>query len=192
MTDNLPDRIDEYLNNPGFVRVHTAFRAELEVSSGSDWPCTRTELKRWFGDPREGDSRSYILVAFGLPFRAMQYEESVAYERYGGSGEQWRPAGLHGGYPWSTLDEQSGPSVPIRGYRVYPVAPIPLGFAINTFLYALLLCGLLLAPRRLRRRSRRSRGLCLKCAYPIGASQLCTECGADVSAQRQAAPPSGK
>jgi hypothetical protein len=63
-----------------------------------------------------------------------------------------------------------------RGYIV-PIAPIWPGFAINTLFYAAILWMLFTAPFALRRRRRIKRGLCPACAYPVGASDVCTECG---------------
>ena len=62
-----------------------------------------------------------------------------------------------------------------RGDRPADVAvrPIWLGFAVNTFFYATLLW----LPFVLRRFLRVRRGLCPKCAYPMGESAVCTECG---------------
>jgi hypothetical protein len=46
--------------------------------------------------------------------------------------------------------------------------------------YAAILWLLFAAPFALRRRRRIKRGLCPKCAYPVGESPVCTECGAAV------------
>jgi hypothetical protein len=62
--------------------------------------------------------------------------------------------------------------------------PIWPGFAINTLLYAALLWGLFAAPLALRRRRRVRRGLCPACAYPVGESDICTECGKPVRVRR--------
>jgi hypothetical protein len=62
-----------------------------------------------------------------------------------------------------------------------PLRPLSPGFAINTLLYALLLWLLFFAPFTARRMLRRRRALCEKCAYPIGVSPVCTECGAAVT-----------
>ncbi len=51
------------------------------------------------------------------------------------------------------------------------------GFAINTILYATILWPLIPGPFVLRRFLRLRRGLCPKCAYPMGESSVCTECG---------------
>jgi predicted amidophosphoribosyltransferase len=58
-----------------------------------------------------------------------------------------------------------------------PLLPIWPGFAIDTLFYAAILWGLFAAPFALRRRRRIKRGLCPKCAYPVGESDVCTECG---------------
>jgi len=62
-------------------------------------------------------------------------------------------------------------------YRVFPYWPTFPGFAINTLFYAAICWGLFAIPVALRRRRRINRGLCPSCAYPIGASEVCTECG---------------
>jgi len=54
------------------------------------------------------------------------------------------------------------------------------GFIINTLIYALLLWLLFIAPLAALRMLRRRRGQCEKCAYPVGTSPICTECGAAV------------
>ncbi len=54
------------------------------------------------------------------------------------------------------------------------------GFAINSLFYALILWGLFAAPFALRRRRRIKRSLCVKCAYPMGTNDVCTECGTPV------------
>jgi hypothetical protein len=61
-----------------------------------------------------------------------------------------------------------------------PVVPLWPGFAINTLFYAVILWLLFATPFALRRRLRRKRGLCPACAYPIGTSDVCTECGRSI------------
>jgi hypothetical protein len=61
--------------------------------------------------------------------------------------------------------------------RMLPYQPVWPGFAINTIFYAAILCGLFFAPGMVKRGLRRRRGLCPACAYPIGSSPVCTECG---------------
>jgi hypothetical protein len=81
--------------------------------------------------------------------------------------------GIETGLTWKT-------GVP----RDLPLRPIWPGFAINTLFYAGLLWLLFAAPFALRRRfrgGRIKRGLCPACAYPVGDTTVCTECGKAVS-----------
>jgi hypothetical protein len=64
--------------------------------------------------------------------------------------------------------------------RALPLIPIWPAFAINTIFYAAILWVLFFAPGKVRRSIRRRRGLCPACAYPIGTSEICTECGAQL------------
>jgi hypothetical protein len=61
--------------------------------------------------------------------------------------------------------------------RQIPLRPIWPGFAVNTLFYAGVLWVLFCGPFALRRMIRRRRGRCAACAYPIGQSPVCTECG---------------
>lgn len=68
-----------------------------------------------------------------------------------------------------------------------PVQPLLPGLVSNTVVYAMLLWvpirGFLLVRRQLRWR----RNLCLACAYPIGSSPVCTECGTPVTPHQTSA-----
>ena len=66
-------------------------------------------------------------------------------------------------------------------YRL-PLGIIWPGFAFNVLFYATLLWLLICGPFVLRRLLRVRRGRCPKCAYPIGESSVCTECGHRVPA----------
>jgi len=59
-----------------------------------------------------------------------------------------------------------------------PLYPLWPGFAVNTLFYTGVLWMLFAGPFALRRMIRRRRGRCAQCAYPIGTSEVCTECGA--------------
>ncbi len=61
--------------------------------------------------------------------------------------------------------------------RLLPLQPIWSGFLVNTLLYAAVLWLLWGGPFRLRRFIRVKRGLCPKCTYPMGESDVCSECG---------------
>jgi len=66
--------------------------------------------------------------------------------------------------------------VAIEGHPIgwMPVLP---GFAINTIFYAAGEWALFAAPFVIRKGTRIKRGLCPTCAYPVGASEACSECG---------------
>jgi hypothetical protein len=61
-----------------------------------------------------------------------------------------------------------------------PCLPRFPGFIFNTIFYAAFTWLLIRSPFETRRRLREWRGLCGRCAYPVGTSSLCTECGAPV------------
>src|SRR5262245_28744872 len=65
----------------------------------------------------------------------------------------------------------------MKNWRRLPVRPIWAGSALNTILYAAIIWLLFFAPFKLRRWRRIKRGLCPACAYHVGASETCTECG---------------
>ena len=86
----------------------------------------------------------------------------------------WRGAD----FEWSTalgftgFDESGNArDIPFADVVIWP------GFAINTIFYAAIVWLLFFTPGAVRRTIRRRRGLCPACAYPIGTSPVCTECG---------------
>jgi len=79
------------------------------------------------------------------------------------------------------LMEPAAAAVEPRVPRMMPTRPIFPGFAVNTLFYAAVLWMLFAGPFALRRMIRRRRGRCPQCAYPIGTSAVCTECGAALS-----------
>jgi hypothetical protein len=64
-----------------------------------------------------------------------------------------------------------------------PLRPLWPGFAVNTVFYAAILWLLFAGVGFARRRRRIRRGLCPACAYPVGVSPVCTECGGAVGAK---------
>ncbi len=65
-------------------------------------------------------------------------------------------------------------------HRPVPIGVILPGFALNTLFYAAILWLLIAGPFGLRRLLRVRRGLCPKCAYPMGESAVCSECGREL------------
>ena len=106
-----------------------------------------------------------------------------SYEHRAAEGRGWPMLGL-----WCETSEGLGGGIRVgewppggRGSRpipkVLPLRPIWLGFAVNTLMYAVLLWLLIPGPFVLRRFIRVKRGRCVKCGYPMGESEVCTECG---------------
>ena len=73
------------------------------------------------------------------------------------------------------------PGVLPKRFFAYPLRPIVPGFLLNTLFYAAVLWLLIPGPFTLRRFIRVKRGLCPKCAYPVGESDACSECGKRLS-----------
>ncbi len=61
--------------------------------------------------------------------------------------------------------------------RVLPLRPLWPGFAVNTLFYTVILWFMICGPFALRRLIRMKRGLCPACAYPVGETTVCSECG---------------
>jgi len=61
--------------------------------------------------------------------------------------------------------------------RRIPLIPMPLGFAVNSLFYAVLLVPAGRATRRLNRSRRLARGLCPRCTYAVADLPTCPECG---------------
>ena len=120
------------------------------------------------------------------------------YESY--SGERWDvgitlmtpiPMLGHQVTTWREADLQSFAMTfdrPARlggsSFRMLPLRPLWPGFLLNTLFYATLLWLLIRGLFALRRLLRVRRGQCPKCAYPMGESVVCTECGKPVPKAR--------
>ena len=112
-----------------------------------------------------------VLLAHGPVFQARGWPLPVLWQDF-----DVRPNGrvIHGSLDVGLPDFNSDSRSP----RQLPLIPIWPGFAINTIFYAAILLLLCAAPGWARRRIRARRGQCPACAYPVGVSEVCTECGA--------------
>ena len=136
----------------------------------SDWP----EDLEAAGNP----ARTHIVEVRGWPLKAMR--------------SRWVSPAWVSGIPLPPR-KPNPPSVTlIDEQRALPTEILWPGFAINTVFYAAILWLLFAATFALRRWRRIKRGLCVKCAYPVGTSEVCTECGAAVNAPRRMAPPASR
>ena len=116
----------------------------------------------------------------GWPFLALDGGRGSTIEFVAAMGKNWftdffyinalsgdEPAGLLFGNRPADLGE----------LEYLPLRPIWPGFAVNTIFYATFLWLLICGHFALRRFVRVKRGLCPKCAYPMGESAVCSECG---------------
>ncbi len=136
-------------------------------------------LPRWATVPRYAsdvaDQMVYVLA--GWPLRCLGSQTRPRVDPTPSAIEQ-----LHGHWRQSiVLDRGSGW---FYGSYVLPYRPLWLGLLANTLFFTMLLWLLAVGPFFLRRRLRIRRGLCPKCAYPMGESALCTECGTELTRRR--------
>ncbi len=144
-----------------------------------------------------------VAVAWGCAFLSLvDYRESrhrppsPVWSKYGYCWTYHRGTNrIHAGWPTLCMQATSAPIGPgafrpairllrslprapgVREARYFPLEPKPLLFVTNTACYGAVLWALLGGPFALRRFLRLRRGLCPKCAYPMGESAVCTECG---------------
>lgn len=71
-------------------------------------------------------------------------------------------------------------SIKLDEVRVLPLTPIWPGLALDSVFWGAAALAVVHGPRTVRAALRRRRGLCPACAYPVGASPVCTECGTAV------------
>lgn len=83
----------------------------------------------------------------------------------------------HWGLVLAERSKVGGDAFPV----VLPYRPIVTGFVVNTSAYAAVSLLAVNAAQRVRRRVRCSRGLCVRCAYPVPSHSRCPECGCPAS-----------
>lgn len=100
-------------------------------------------------------------------------------------GEQWTRY-INGGERSETIYKFASALSVERGMvtrdsaRIIPLRPIWLGFITNTAIFAGILWLAICGPFVLRRFLRNRRSCCSGCGYPVGTSEVCTECGLSV------------
>jgi hypothetical protein len=134
------------------------------------WPAERNFLLRSESAPcthtyATGGGSVLLITQFGVPTRSLEMQ-----------GRNWKEPVKE---TWNHRYRFKMPRWATPGpYEAgLPLLPFWPGFAINTLFYAAILWMLFALLRVLRRWRRIKRGLCPACAYPVGASDLCTECG---------------
>ncbi len=131
----------------------------------------------WPPDPRPELYETALFVAAGWPFEGAVGASCSDYD------SRWHEPRTFAAQDraarvgqWShavVLQKQNGPFTA----RVLPFGFIWPGFTFNTLFYSIMLWLLIAGPLVLRWFIRLRRGFCPKCAYPIGESSVCSECG---------------
>ena len=134
------------------------------------WSDLQTPSEAFQSSAADSDSR--FLVASGWPRLSMwcELESQRGISPYGTD-----VTGINGGVelPLPPRKITSRHDVP----RSIPLHPVPLPTILNIMFYAAVLWIVMAGFFALRCVARRRRGLCPKCAYPMGESATCTECG---------------
>jgi hypothetical protein len=169
----------------GFSSMRVAFGVgPIGGETYSEGPDPESLVPHWTSIPSKWPEELQFLIrddeARGVPFLALWSTTTEFYKRTDGT---FRQIGTSGSIrlPLHEFDGGMGP-IP----RVLPLRPIWPGFEIDTVFYAAVLWVLVTAPGFIRRRIRIRRGLCPRCAYPIGTNAVCTECGKPVQPRRGA------
>ena len=129
-------------------------------------------LPGWASVPRYAPDmpRQMVYVAAGWPLRSLSAHTAPQV------GPNTDPM-LHPFGPWQGAALVPRPKGWYGGRYVIPRRALLRGSILNSALYAIIVWLVVVGPFVLRRQLRIKRGLCPKCAYPMGESLVCTECG---------------
>ena len=165
-----------------FIRSHWVKSIPPDWSPRPDFASKVVTFGQTFvsceGRTRRPDDTSWEIQEvreFGFPMRAM-----LLMRNWIASDWLYLPAGWEDEWIVPELIPWQESPISALQERYVPRHPIWPGFAINTLFYAATLWLLFAFPFTLRRWRRIRRRLCAKCAYPLGTSTVCTECGAAV------------
>jgi hypothetical protein len=173
-----------YLQISGAIQPNT-----FRITPTADGRVSGVSEETW---PNTTFGKIVVMFIAGWPMRSLsgaRFESrSPIGQQPGGSTWISFQGGSHNDDPWLTYpprdDTAYKSAIPTtmtrdgkKQYRLLPLRPVWPGFAINTVFFAMILWTLFAAPFALRRRRRIRRGLCPACAYPVGDSAVCTECG---------------
>lgn len=159
---------DEYARLIPWARSIGALPSIFEDETIRVFLASGPGMRNWFVYPITlFDSQGVVVTQSGWPLLCVQ-------------GHYFQPTDSNG-YNVGGWKAVNGIFVPFRPPgrygRVLPWRPLAAPFAANSFFYAMILWFCFSVPFKLRRHARLRRNLCPKCAYPIGANAICTECG---------------
>ena len=137
----------------------------------------RQILPRWASavdrvEPGDVNNADVVAEATGWPMVAMFSHYELGPSNVQATGNNYFPIQSSRGIIISNVGDLD--------VRILPTRLLFPGFALNTLFYATLLWLLIPGPFTLRRFLRVRRGLCPKCAYPVGDSGVCSECGREL------------
>lgn len=165
----------------GSTRTSTAVDS-IEGSSRNNFPVEKA-LPYWAESIRPEQyqigmlsNKSLKAIAQGWPFRAMMIIAGPGFD----SEDK-----LLRGIPWDAPTWLRGRPIapPSQVGPIYlPLKIIWPGFIANTLLYSLVFYSIFFMHFKLRHVLRLKRKQCIKCGYPIGQSEICTECGEELKA----------
>ncbi len=122
--------------------------------------------------PAQGDCFYFqTLASFGWPMRCCD----LGYSR--GSGTA---------YVGEEHVDVPGPPLGPDANVIFPVRVFWFGAMLNNALFSVPALLVILAASKARRAMRRRTNCCERCAYPLGASHMCPECGMPISGRRAA------
>jgi hypothetical protein len=142
---------------PAWSRVHSPL-PEREIVALEDDEGDYVSVP-YLLEPLIEDGRGWPLIALCAEFRIIGH----GYPPYSPNGFDLAPS--------------SSERNQLLSVRALPISPFWPGFALNTLFYSGTLWLAIRAPYALRRVVRVRRGQCPACAYPVGPSTVCTECG---------------
>ncbi len=160
--------------------IHVAYARTDDLLHGRRWSARGRPTEVDNPPPRpEGDmtvAMSGFRYQFGFPFRSVQFRDAAA-EHY-----QHR-----NGHPMFVYQQDTTHTLPLhqRGlptgltstrHQLLPLDTLPIGFLLNTMIYASL-PALVMTAFHLRTQRRRRQSRCPACGYPIAGLPTCPECG---------------
>ena len=150
----------------GFASRATFVVLSSPIRGASIVVATTVRWRRNGGQATATSHQAMERLRTGWPMRSM---EGARWENAGD--RLYRGAVEFGGWGGANLN-------------IFPLRPFLPGFVFNSVFYAGILWLLLPGPfvlwRFIRRLMRLRRGLCPKCAYPMGESAVCSECGREL------------
>jgi hypothetical protein len=165
---------DGTAGRPWIVMAYPSFGAQLidlriEISGTSGMPGTPGKPIDYFNGP----APHVGVIRSGWPIIAM--EGRVEYDA------SRSPRPKPPAYRWAVqIPNRAITGDRFAQSRMLPLKPLWPGFALSTLLHAAVILAIWMTARFTRRWLRQFRGRCPACAYPVGVSARCSECGGPV------------